>query len=309
MGHGDTFRLLSLTYRIGESTARAIIHEVCKVIWEVLTPVVLPVPDRQMWENISTRIWEKWQFPNGLGAIDGKHVVCEKPKNSGSLFFNYKKDFSVVLLAVVDADYKFILVDVGARGSESDGGVFSRSNLGRAIREGLLNFPPPKELPNDPSKIVPHVIVGDEAFPLLENLMRPYPGPQLQNDEAKKIYNYRHNRFRRVSENAFGILAKKFRIYQRKLQLSPKHLDYAILATVCLHNFLRGEDDLEFQQDPDADGPSVGLADLPGMGARSSDTAVSVRDTLKQFFVSAAGSVPWQREMVYRGRQNIPQQL
>ena len=37
------------------------------------------------------------------------------------IFFNYKHSFSLVLLAVVDAAYKFIYVDVGCNGRISDG--------------------------------------------------------------------------------------------------------------------------------------------------------------------------------------------
>jgi hypothetical protein len=43
-----------------------------------------------------------------------------KPDGSGSEFFNYRSHFSTVLMAVVDADYKFIVIEVGAHGSCSD---------------------------------------------------------------------------------------------------------------------------------------------------------------------------------------------
>lgn len=124
------------------------------------------------------------------------------------MYFNYKKEFSIVLLALVDADYKFITVDVGAYGRNSDGGIFRSSSLGQALANGTLNIPPPKSLPLS-DVIDPHMIVYDEAFPLTKSTMRPFPGNALENIRNNKVYNYRHCRARRVVENAFGILAKK----------------------------------------------------------------------------------------------------
>lgn len=98
------------------------------------------------WREVAMGFETKWQFPNCLGAIDGKHIYIQPPANSGSTYHNYKSRFSVVLMAVVDADYKFIYANVGVQGRVSDGGIFGQSDLRAAMDRHLLNVPPPEPL-------------------------------------------------------------------------------------------------------------------------------------------------------------------
>jgi len=67
---------------------------------------------------------EKWNFPRCVRAVDGKHVMIQAPPNSGSEFYNYKGFNSIVLLAVADFDYKFILVDISCNGRHNDSSIF-----------------------------------------------------------------------------------------------------------------------------------------------------------------------------------------
>ena len=63
--------------------------------------------------------------------------------------------------------------------SSNDAGVFSNSAFGRALEEGTFSLPTSRPLPGTTQPSIPYVIVGDKAFPLKENMLRPYPGRYL----------------------------------------------------------------------------------------------------------------------------------
>ena len=95
--------------------------------------------------------------------MDGKHVLIKPPPNSGSFYFNYKHSFSIVLLAVVDANDKFLNVDVECNGRISDGGVFRNSSLYTALEGNSLNITSPEPLSGE-SVPLHYTIVADDAF-------------------------------------------------------------------------------------------------------------------------------------------------
>ena len=117
-------------------------------------------------------------------------------------------------------------------------------------RRGELNLPPPTLLPKsqDPKwepldeeeeeeTNVPFVFVGDNAFLLLPNSLKPYPDKGL--DDRKRIFNYRLSRFRRCSENGLGILPQVFGIFRTTINLTPKKVRDLVLTAITLHNMLR----------------------------------------------------------------------
>ncbi|CAH1993114.1 unnamed protein product [Acanthoscelides obtectus] len=85
------------------------------------------------WLLVSEQYQELWNFPNCLGAMDGKHVALQTPINSGSEYYNYKSHCSIVLFALVDANYNFIFADAGCQGRISDGGQ-------EVYREGIRRW-------------------------------------------------------------------------------------------------------------------------------------------------------------------------
>ncbi|XP_022910414.2 uncharacterized protein [Onthophagus taurus] len=297
---GNSFTSLADNYRLGETTVREIVYSTCEAIWAFIQPIVMPTPNENLWLSSEAQFRERWNFPNAVGALDGKHILIEAPQHSGSNYFCYKKHFSIVLLALVDANKKFIAVDVGAFGKNSDARIFQNSNMGQSLREGNFNMPPPKPLPDGNN--LPHVIVGDEAFPLCTYLMRPYSRDDVKGNEEKKIFNYRLSRARNTVENAFGLLVRKFRLFEHKLHMSRDHTVTIILAICALHNFLR--EDICYWSKND----HVRLSDMRGIknmrGARGNirTTALAVRNTFKDYFCSEVGSVEWQRRRVREGK-------
>nr|CAI5845544.1 unnamed protein product [Callosobruchus analis] len=193
--------------------------------------------EEQEWLNIAKQFNDVWNFPNCVGSVDGKHVVLQAPINTGSEFFNYKSTFSIVLMAVVDADYCFTFADVGCQGRISDGGVIKNTSFYKKLQGNELHLPSDNALPNT-EKVLPYVFVADDAFPLEEHIMKPYPGSH-QEDSIERIFNYRLSRARRVVENAFGILSVVFRVLRKPMLLEPHKAAKVVLACIYLHNYLR----------------------------------------------------------------------
>ena len=267
------------------------------------------------WNKIAADFLAKLNFNNCIGAMDGKHVLINPPANSGSYFFNYKHSFSLVLLAVVDAAYKFICISVGCNGRISDGGVFRNSDLYHHLEENKLNIPRPATLPGTQTKF-PHVLVADDAFPLKEYILKPYS--QIGLTKKRRIFNYRLSRAWRVVENAFGILANCFPIFMTPISLTLSKVEYITMACCSLHNFLHCRTDASALYTPpdsiDRENPlthactpgnwrsgsqSTGFAAVARQGSNNyTCSAKNMRDQLCQYFNSKAGEVSWQNDMI-----------
>lgn len=114
---------------------------------------------------IASKFWEKLNFPNCIGATDGKHITIVSPAHSGSMYFNYKGTFSIGLLALADAEYRFTFLQVGDFWRTSDGGVYSGSSLGRAMEAKKLSVPADCPLPGSGVQgPMPYTMVRDAAL-------------------------------------------------------------------------------------------------------------------------------------------------
>jgi len=92
---------------------------------------------------------------------------------SGSLFYNYKQFFYVVLQGLADSESRFIFMNIGAFGKQSDGGTFSGSTLYHFLEDLESTFPNPASFEAFGTEMS-YVIRGDKAYPLKPYLMKPF---------------------------------------------------------------------------------------------------------------------------------------
>ena len=190
---GNSYKSLMFQFRVAHNTICNFIPDVCEAIFEEYNREVIVCPaSSEEWLKVAEGFEKCWNLPHCVGAIDGKHIAMRCPPNGGSAYFNYKHFHSIVLLGLVDSDYKFLNIDVGATGAGSDGGVFQRTDLREVFDDGSVDLPPPSPLPGTDEPPIGYCMVGDDAFPLRPWLMKPLPIRGMM--EEQRIYNYHISR-------------------------------------------------------------------------------------------------------------------
>lgn len=294
LGSGCALVDLHYSYRIGYSTMSRVVRKVCAAIWTILRDECFPPFTEARWNDIATGFFQQADFPNCLGAFDGKHIRVIKPVHSGSLFYNYKNYFSIILMAVADASYNFLFVDIGSYGRDSDSSTFKNCIFNRKLESNELNVPAAQPLSGTIRPAMPYVFLGDEAFSLSQHVLRPYSGKFLT--YKKRIFNYRLSRGRRYVECSFGILSNKWRILHRPLNVKYD-LALSSIKTCCiLHNYVLVRDGYKVE-DTEVVGGFGEHVDRPNViqGGRNLN---ELRNIWADYFVSDIGKRPWQDSYV-----------
>lgn len=214
-------------------------------------------------------------------------------------------------MAICDHRYRFMCIDVGAQGRQSDSGVFANSTMGRRFADEQMNMPPPMQItPGGP--VLPCTLLGDAAFGLKEWLTTPYPGKSTEHmPVVQKIFNYRQSRARRVIENSFGILVARWRILKTALEVAVPTAEKIVKASVCLHNFCMMEQENvakhqrayqyvtpqmldRSENSVIVEAPSCGLDNIQTSRSRNPTlSAKRNREQIADFFMNE-GEVSWQ---------------
>jgi hypothetical protein len=312
LASGESYPSLVAGFRVSKTMVTYIVPEVCNALIAEYQDEHMKCPENaEEWKEIARGFEKRWNFPHALGALDGKHIRIRNPARAGSLYYNYKGFFSIILMALVDADYRFIWVEVGANGASSDAQIFNSCELKEAILDGSIDFPAPEPIVEG-DQDVPYFLIGDDAFALRTWMMKPYSVRGLSREQ--RIFNYRLSRARRVVENAFGMLASRYRCLLNVMCQPPDTVSTVTLACCLLHNMLRTQVMAENERLVDTDGPnnevlpgdwraqnvlldSAAAMNPSGEGARYSKAGQKVRLYLEQY-VNTIGAVTWQNDKI-----------
>lgn len=299
---GQRQSTIAHNYRLAKNEFANIIQQVSNAIMKEFGGEFMEFSEMN-WAKVANEFNHKWQLPNCAGAIDGQHVAIRKPHNAGSDYFNFKRFHSIILMACVDANLKFITIDVGGKGAEGDAAVFNRIVLGRMIKENSpeLHFPPDAPIGE---KLIPYYLVADDVFPLLRRLMKPYKPTRnepLTVEEA--LFNYRLSRARRCVESAFGLLGMKWPCVDSTFRCQPDKVRPIVAACCVLHNFLLNRTPETYIPDQfkdyyNDDGQFI-LAEWRQTISQNYDATQTVdpkdiRNAIKNFVNSPEGELPFQ---------------
>ena len=206
------------------------------------------------------------------------------------------------MLAACDANYKFIMVDIGAPGRRSDGGVFRSSDMGIKFFNQQMNLPAPTKINNN-GPLLPYYLVGDEGFPLTKFLMRPYPR-RHNLSTTQKVFNYRLSRARRNIECSFEIFVQRFRIFRKPIIAKTETVKKIVKTAFCLHNFILNNEEKPQPNDDNFVTNMFNLSQTRGFRRLapdndlfdlSVDSAVKTREELAKYLMYfGEGSVKWQ---------------
>jgi hypothetical protein len=312
LASGSKYREMQYGWRVPHNTISLVVREVCEaIIMEYSDEMLSPPQTVAQWRQITENWYNRWNFPHVIGAIDGKHIACKAPANTGSDYFNYKGFFSVILLAVVSSDYKFLWIDVSGKGSSSDAHMYNESEFKEGLQNNdIVGFPQPDPLPGD-TEDIPYYLVGDDAFALRTFMMKPYGNRDMTRNQ--RIFNYRLSRARRVVENSFGILANRFQVLLTTMMHEADTVRLLVKVCVLLHNMMRTRYPVMQNRLVDWERPDGALVPgawragrnleptrpdrVPGPN-RDLRTAKAQRNLIMDWCNSPAGKVPWQDNML-----------
>ncbi|KAK6750405.1 hypothetical protein RB195_002403 [Necator americanus] len=286
VGNGFNFTNLSEEFSCGKATVSAIVSEVMEAIIESETHNAFPPITRQYLEKVAEKTQELYDYPRAVGFLDGRHVAIKKPNGGIEEYLNYKNFQSIVLLAICDADYRFLLFDVGLPGNLGDASVFRSSSIFTFFNECDDLFPETADLGSVGP--VQYHILTDDGLGQGVRYIEPFPGRSADTG-SKQRFNKKHGCARRVIDIAFEMLQRRFAVLQKPLQLEPNRGGRLVTSLLILHNLVAYKQDVAayVERYPAPTETLVGLQPIPQ--ARGPERARLARERIVQHYDNLYG--------------------
>ena len=234
LARGDYYYTLSEMSDLGIATIQGIVCEaIVHNLWHDAISVHFPSSEEHMKEKIID-MEERWQFPCCWSAVDGCHISIKCPDGGAEgakEYHNFKNFYSVILMGLVNAKYRFVWASVGFPGNSHDSIILQSTQVWKDITQN--NIIPSISKMIGGVKVGP-LIVADSAFPCTTWIMKPFTHATLVPEERN--FNYRLSRARMVTEAAYGRLKGRFRVLYRKCECNQETMKVITLACIVLHN-------------------------------------------------------------------------
>jgi len=236
---GENYPSLGFAFEVSTTAIHEIVHDTCRAINQVYRDRFIQSPTTAKgWKEVANGFSDKCNFEHTIGALDGKHIRMRKPTELASLYLNHRNFHSIVLLALADANYKFLWVDIGSEGKAGNSSQL-QGVINNSIDNKTKNFPAPSALLyDDKCTLIPYFMVAPDSFALTGNVMTSYGLHTREKTREKDIFDYRLSRASRIIDNAFGILTHRFQCLMTILPAEPVVVKEITMACCTLHNFL-----------------------------------------------------------------------
>ena len=144
LSRGDYIYTIGEMCGLAKATVCTIVSETCKgtvdILWNDTMKKHFP-SSHEDFKHSMEKFGEEWQFPYAFSAVDGSHLPIKCPNGGAQAmkqYFNFKGFYSIVLMALVDAVYRFICASVGAPGNTHDSTLLQSTDLWKKIVDGKL---------------------------------------------------------------------------------------------------------------------------------------------------------------------------
>ncbi|XP_067135134.1 putative nuclease HARBI1 [Centruroides vittatus] len=223
LGNREAYRSVSDRFGVSKSTLFRVVQTTCTALSE-LAPQFIKWPSGEQVQEITQSFHNKSGFPGVVGAIDGTHIEIPAPQIHAVAYVNRHGYHSIILQAVCDNSMVFISCHAGECGRVHDAEVYARSTLsGKIAREAETMFPYDSH------------IVGDGAYPINKQLMKPYPdNGHLTATQVR--YNNKLSSARSVIERSFAHLKGRWRRLHYLDMSKMESIPSVVMACCVLHN-------------------------------------------------------------------------